>query len=72
MSHKLQIYSALCMLLSGVILSYMGFFIPPIGEISDSVLWYFGQTLIYAGSIFGIKGYVDSRLGGHGPNGKLK
>jgi hypothetical protein len=33
-----------------------------VGEISDSVLWYFAQTLIYAGSVFGLKAYVDKML----------
>ena len=57
-----QIISALALLTTGVALSFIGFFEPPVGEISDSVLWYFGQTLIYAGSVFGIKAYVDSKL----------
>lgn len=54
--------SALILLLSGVALSFLGFFTEPKGEISDSVLWYFAQTLIYAGSVLGIKSYVDYRI----------
>lgn len=54
--------SALILLLSGVVLSFLGFFTEPKGEISDSVLWYFAQTLIYAGSVLGIKSYVDYRI----------
>ena len=42
--------------------SFIGFFTEPVGEISDSVLWYFAQTLIYAGSVFGLKAYVDKML----------
>lgn len=57
-----QTASALVLLLSGVTLSFIGFFTSPVGEISDSVLWYFAQTLIYAGSAFGLKAYVDHRL----------
>ena len=30
--------------------------------ISDSVLWFTAQTLIYAGSIFGVKVYIDHQL----------
>ena len=37
-------------------------FTEPVGEISDSVLWYFAQTLIYAGSVFGLKAYVDKMI----------
>ena len=46
---KYQVYSALAMLLAGVALSVAGFLVPPVGEISDSVLWFFAQCLIYAG-----------------------
>lgn len=57
-----QVFSALAMLLSGVALSIAGFIVPPVGEISDSVLWFFAQCLIYAGSIFGVSIYVQSKF----------
>ena len=57
-----QTLSALALLTTGVILSFIGFFTEPVEEISDSVLWYFAQTLIYAGSVFGLKAYVDKML----------
>ena len=44
-------------------LSAMGFYVEPVGEISDSVLWLLGQTLLYAGSIFGVTVYVRQQLG---------
>ena len=59
---KISQISALLMLLSGVGLSVAGFVADPMGEISDSVLWYVGQTLMYAGSIFGVSTYVKSRF----------
>ena len=62
MKDHMAMISALLLLLSGVVLSFLGFFTPPRGVISDSVLWYFAQTLIYAGSVLGIKIYVDGRL----------
>ena len=46
----------------GLPLSVAGFLVPPVGEISDSVLWFFAQCLLYAGSIFGVTAYVDARL----------
>ena len=58
----ISIAAAMLLLLSGVVLSFIGFFTEPKGEISDSVLWYFAQTLIYAGSVMGIKSYVDYRI----------
>lgn len=57
-----QVYSAVGMLLAGVALSVAGFCVPPVGEISDSVLWFFAQCLIYAGSIFGVSIYVQSKF----------
>lgn len=57
-----QVFSALAMLLAGVALSIAGFIVPPVGEISDSVLWFFAQCLIYAGSIFGVSIYVQSKF----------
>ena len=59
---KIQYSSAILMLVSGVALTIAGFIVPPVGEISDSVLWFFAQTLIYAGSIFGIGIYVENRF----------
>lgn len=59
---KYQVYSALAMLFAGVALSVAGFLVPPVGEISDSVLWFFAQCLIYAGSIFGVSIYVQSKF----------
>ena len=59
---KYQVYSALAMLLAGVALSVAGFLVPPVGKISDSVLWFFAQCLIYAGSIFGVSIYVQSKF----------
>ena len=58
----ISIAAAMLLLVSGVVLSFIGFFTEPRGEISDSVLWYFAQTLIYAGSVMGIKSYVDYRM----------
>ena len=57
-----QVYSAVGMLLAGVALSVAGFCVPPVGERSDSVLWFFAQCLIYAGSIFGVSIYVQSKF----------
>ena len=57
-----QYGSAIAMLTAGVLLSILGFFVPPVGEISDSVLWFFGQCLIYAGSIFGVGIYIENKF----------
>lgn len=59
---SLQECTAVFLLTSGVALSVAGFCVPPVGVISDSVLWYFAQTLIYAGSVFGVSTYINQRF----------
>lgn len=61
-STNIQIYSAIAMLAIGTILSVVGFIVPPTGEISNSVLAFFAQCLVYAGSVFGIKTYVHNKF----------
>lgn len=57
-----QVCTAVGMLILGAGLSVAGFIVPPLGQIHDSVLWFFAQCLIYAGSIFGIGIYVMVNL----------
>lgn len=59
---NIQYISAVCMLISGVGLSVAGFIVSPLGEISDSVLWFAAQTMIYAGSVFGVSVYVNDKF----------
>ena len=59
---NIQYYSAIAMLVCGVALTVAGFIVPPIGEISDSVLWFAAQTMLYAGSVFGVNVYVQDKF----------
>ena len=65
-----QIITATALLGSGVVLSYLSFFLTAEHVITDSVLWYFAQTLLYSGGIFGIRSYTISKIGN--VNGKSK
>lgn len=56
------ILSAVLMLAAGVALAFIAFFRSPVGEISESVLWFTAQCLIYAGSIFGVSVYVQTKF----------
>ena len=58
----IQCFSAIGMLICGVALAVAGFVVPPLGEISDSVLWFSAQTMIYAGSVFGVSVYVNDKF----------
>jgi hypothetical protein len=62
MKTNIRAWTAVGMLTSGVGLSVAGFIAPPFGEISDSVLWFFAQCLMYAGMALGIDVIVDRRV----------
>ncbi len=57
-----RIVSAIFMLVAGPVLSYLGFYQPPVGEISESVLMFTAQALVYAGSAFGIDLMIDAKI----------
>ena len=57
----IQYGTAVMMLMSGVVLTFCSFFMK--GTVEEGVLWYSGQTMIYAGSIFGVTMYVRSKSG---------
>ena len=58
----IQVFSAIAMLVAGVGLSIAGFIVPATGEISDSVLMFTAQCLVYAGSALGINVYINSKF----------
>ena len=60
--NTIQIWSAVAMLAFGAGLSTAGFCVPPVGEISDSVLMVLAQCFIYAGSALGIDYYVKAKI----------
>lgn len=58
---KIQYTTAVALLLSGLVLVYCSFFMQ--GEVMEGVLWYAGQTMVYAGSIFGVGMYIRTKAG---------
>ena len=58
-------WSAIGMLAAGVGLSTAGFCVSPVGEISDSVVWFFAQCLLYAGAALGIDVFVEHKINEH-------
>lgn len=56
-----MIASALVTLASGIVLSFLSFFLSIEHEVHTSVLWYFAQTLMYAASAFGLYSYVHTQ-----------
>ena len=62
MKDNTMIVAALVTLASGIVLCFLSFFLYRQHEIHSSVLWYFGQTLLYAASSFGLATYVKAKL----------
>ena len=62
MKDNTMIGAALITLASGIVLCFLSFFLDQQHEIKSSVLWYFGQTLLYAASSFGLATYVKAKL----------
>lgn len=50
------------MILSGIVLAFLSFFLNSY-NISDGVLWYVSQALVYSGAIFGVNVYFKTKLG---------
>ena len=59
---RIQYMLAAVLLLSGIVLCYLGFYKEPVGSITSSVLQYFAECLIWAASVFGMTAYVDVRI----------
>lgn len=63
--NDIAIASAILMLLSGIVMCFLAFFMEVGEHVADNALWYMGEALIYASGIFGIKEYVDMKIGQH-------
>lgn len=58
----IQYGSAVVVLMSGIVLAYVSYFTSQARDVTDNVLWYFAQTLMYAGSIFGVAIAIDAKF----------
>lgn len=59
---------AVLLVISGQVMCFLSFYTEPVGEVSGSVLGYFGECLVWAGSVFGILEYVNFKLDSNGKN----
>lgn len=57
---QIAIISACVAFILGWAMSIGAFFVPPVGEVADSILWILGQALLYAASVFGVSAYFRS------------
>lgn len=56
-----QYSSAIAMIVSGIILAFLSFFMK--GDVTDGVLLYLAQALTFAGGVFGLTLYFRNKLG---------
>lgn len=57
---QISFISAIVAFILGWCMSIAGFWIPPVGEVADSILWILGQALLYTASVFGVSAYFRS------------
>lgn len=58
---KLSYLFAIVCFCLGWIITFIAFFIDPIGTVADSILWILGQSLLFSGSIIGIGQYYNAQ-----------
>lgn len=58
----IQYGSAIVVLTSGIVLAYVSYFTSQMRDVTNNVLWYYAQTLMYAGSIFGVAIAIDAKF----------
>ena len=61
---RIAYVTAIIAFVLGWCLTIAGFIAPPLGIVSDSVLWILGQSLVYAASVLGIGMYVTGSVKG--------
>ena len=46
----------------GWVITFVGFFLPPMGQVHETVLWVLGQALLFTGAVIGIGQYYNSQV----------
>lgn len=62
MSEKNRFWLGVFLVIVGVILTFIGFFTPPVGEIHGSVLGAVGEFLALGGALVGADAYVELKV----------
>lgn len=57
---RIQYGSAMVVLAFAIALVYISYFVSK--DVTDNVLWYFGQSLMYVASIFGVSIAMDVKF----------
>lgn len=53
-------FATICFFI-GWIITFIAFFVPPVGVVADSILWVLGQSLTFTGAIIGIGQHYNAQ-----------
>lgn len=62
MKDNFRIFASAFLLISGVGIALAGFCVPPVGEVSNSVLMLVAECFIVAGAFIGIDVLIDKKI----------
>lgn len=54
MNDNVKIFIAIISVVAAIVIAFCALYIPPVGIIDSSVLWFIAQALLFAASIIGI------------------
>ncbi len=57
-----RFWLGVAMIFVGTVLTFFGFFTPPVGEIHGSILGAVGEFLTLGGALVGVSAYVDYKI----------
>lgn len=58
----IKFMSSIVLLVAGVVLIFISIYLPPVGEVSTSVLTVIGEIFTFVGAIFGIGEYTTIQI----------
>lgn len=61
-SERKRFWLAVFLLISGIVLVYIAFFTPPVGQVHGSVLGFFGEAATLSGALLGIDLVIDQKI----------
>lgn len=62
MKEKIAYGTCIAAFVLGWGLTIAGFVVPPMGVVSDSILWILGQSLLYCGAVVGISSHYGTEV----------
>lgn len=62
MKDNFRIFASFFLLVSGIGIAIAGFCVPPVGEVSNSVLMLVAECFIVAGAFMGIDVLIDRKI----------